>query len=145
MPFTAPLLDRLADKYELDDKGCFVWTGGAGRYGRIWFGTRKNHRTLMAHRAAWEEVVGPIPDGLQIDHLCKNTRCINPDHLEPVTPLENLMRSPTKQRENALKTHCIRRHPLSGNNLFRDTRGMRQCRICTRLRQAKYDRKRRAG
>lgn len=130
-----PLIDRMADKYEVTDTGCFQWTAASNRYGRI----KINGRMALAHRAMWELLVGPIPDGLHIDHLCKNTLCVNPDHLEPVTPRENLMRSPTKQRENAMKTHCLRGHPLSGENLYRDPRGMRQCRECARERSRRFE------
>lgn len=69
--------------------GCWIWTGAtASGYGVI----RQNRKLVLAHRAIYELIVGKIPKGLQIDHLCQNTICVNPKHLEPVTPKENMRR-----------------------------------------------------
>lgn len=80
-----------ADRYEVDpETGCWNWTGAILKtgYGAMsWLGKNK-----PAHRIAYEQFVGPIPDGLVLDHLCRNTRCVNPDHLEPVTSTENIRR-----------------------------------------------------
>ncbi|MBN9210756.1 MAG: hypothetical protein BGO45_10805 [Microbacterium sp. 71-36] len=68
---------------------CWEWTGSL----RTGYGLfRLDGRNVQTHRWAYEEQVGPIPDGFQIDHLCRNTRCVNPDHLEPVTQAENIRR-----------------------------------------------------
>lgn len=86
-----------------------------------------NGRTWQAHRLSYELFVGPIPEGLQIDHLCRVTNCINPDHLEPVTAAEN--------KKRAYMTHCKRGHELSGKNI--STRnGTRQCMKCRAIREA---------
>ncbi len=96
--------------------GCWEWLGahtGAG-YGAYW----RNGRMDMAHRISYELIVGPIPAGLQIDHLCRNRGCVNPTHLEPVTGSVNQRRSPiTTGRLNTLKTHCPSGHPYEGRNL----------------------------
>lgn len=70
---------------------CWNWTGGTSTvYGLFWF----DNRMVRAHRWVYEHLVGPIPDGMQLDHLCRNTKCVNPDHLEPVTQQENIARKP---------------------------------------------------
>ena len=100
---------------------------------------------IMAYRYFYELVKGKIPDNLQIDHLCRNTRCVNPDHLEPVTIKENVLRGMGITAINARKTHCKNGHALIGTNLIAYSlkRGQRICKICKRLQYNKYDRKRR--
>lgn len=89
-----------------------------------------NDRLLMVHRIAYELAVGPIPVGLVIDHLCRNHSCINPEHLEPVTNVENVMRGESAWARNARKTHCKRGHEFTDENTIRrnGTRSCRQCR-----------------
>ena len=91
-------------------------------------------------RVAYEMVVGPIPDGLQIDHLCRVRNCVNPDHLEPVTPRENTMRGYSIQAQNARKTHCIHGHPFEGNTYARPD-GNRECAVCKKARNDARPRK----
>lgn len=104
-------------------------------------------RRFLAHREAYRRLVGPIPEGLQLDHLCRNRRCINPRHLEPVTSRENVLRSLAPSALNAKKTHCKHGHAFTSKNTFvyptrwGTGRGCRQCRNRvnreTRLRQIK--------
>ena len=121
------------------DTGCWNWTlaPNDGGYGLARLGG-KPERRIMAHRWSWEHHVGPIPDGLQIDHLCRNKICVNPAHLEPVTPRENNLRSTSMAAIHARKTHCIRGHEFTDENTYRrGDNNARQCRACRRLYDAK--------
>ena len=86
---------------------------------------------VRAHRLYYERHVGPIPDGLEMDHLCRNRACVNPDHLEPVTRAEN------NRRKAVAQTHCKNGHPLSGDNLLA-TKRQRACRACQRERSRRH-------
>jgi hypothetical protein len=133
-----PRLDRFAEKIALTDTGCIEWiagTNGAG-YGAFFldWASGRNLKAL-AHRWSYEYHVGPIPDGLHLDHLCRNTLCVNPDHLEPVTQRENNLRGAGPSAVHATKTECINHHPLSGDNLILRSNGRwRDCRECKRQR-----------
>lgn len=112
---------------------CWEWTGTtANGYGRFRHTTRSTDTQAMAHRFAFELTKGPIADGLQVDHLCKNRLCVRPDHLEAVSPRENTLRSSAPSAANAKKTHCPKGHPLSGSNLRIGTAGRRHCKTCQR-------------
>ncbi len=114
---------------------CWQWRGVPHRSG---YGRHKaTGGVVYAHRFAYELLVGPIPEGLQIDHLCRNTMCVRPEHLEAVTQKTNLNRGPNPAGVNHRKTHCIHGHPLSGDNLYthivRKTGTLgRRCRTCRR-------------
>lgn len=132
-------VERLARRLEYDEKtDCWVWAGRLdkdGYAGQVKVGSRTDgtRRQVRAHRFIYALLVEPIPEGLVIDHLCRNRACQNPFHMEPVTPEEN-----TKRGERATKTHCHRGHPLTGENLRRSSLGGRICRICFREYQATY-------
>lgn len=114
---------------------CWVWTGALTNngYSRI----KRRGKTVVGHRVTYEMLVGPIPDGLTLDHLCRCRACINPSHAEPVTQRVNVLRGDTVTARNAVKTHCDRGHLLSGDNLFVRRDGRRRCRTCERASQRK--------
>lgn len=128
----ARTLDRLTtqDKFwakvnrGIDDQ-CWLWAAAKrDGYGIV----RISGRLRNAHRVSYEWLIGPIPEGLELDHLCRVRACVNPAHLEPVTREENLARSPTI---NANKTHCIHGHEFTAENTYRTpSTNQRMCRIC---------------
>lgn len=111
----------------------WLWVGAlSGGYGVY----KHDGKIQGAHRVAYQLTKGAIPDGHQIDHLCRVPSCVNPDHLEAVTPHENAARSPYT---SAGKTHCKNGHELSGDNLYiNKITGARRCRTCKRKWDAKY-------
>jgi hypothetical protein len=129
-------LERFHKKYEVDpDTGCWVWTGAKshGGYGKLCAGGVGNY--MGAHRWAYIHLVGPIPDGLHLDHLCRNPPCVNPAHLEPVTCRENLLRGVGPSAQHAAKTHCPQGHAYDEANTYVKPRtGIRVCRACNRQR-----------
>lgn len=106
---------------------CWWWTGsvGGGGYGRFYRGGGKE----AAHRWAYRHEVGPIPEGLTLDHLCRNRPCVRPSHLEPVSLRENILRGEGAGVFNSRKTHCPQGHPYDEANT-RWYRGGRYCRAC---------------
>lgn len=116
--------------------GCWEWEAGrtTGGYGKF----HLSGRTELAHRAVYQLVRGPIPDGLHLDHLCRNRACVRPDHLEPVTVRENLMRGDTPAARNANRTECVNGHLFDAENTYLTRDGRRKCRACTTIRQRRY-------
>jgi hypothetical protein len=116
---------RLNDKFTIGD-GCWEWIACRDRagYGRLLVGKSAG----LAHRYIYELMIGPVPEGLELDHLCRNTSCVNPAHLEPVSHQENCRRG----RQTERKTHCPRGHPYSGDNLYINPNGSQKCRECHR-------------
>lgn len=143
-----PPIDRTLSRVAVDENGCWNFMGARGRwgYGRVGISVDGKTKHQYAHRVTYEHFVGPIPDGLMIDHLCRNPPCCNPEHLEPVTPQVNQRRGVGPTGINSRKTHCLRGHELAGDNLaIRKSNCARTCRICVRLRQAAYDARRRGA
>lgn len=137
-----PAIERFWEQVQPEpNTGCWLWTGclahenGYARFSV--FG-----RQLQVHRWAYEYFVGPIPEGLHLDHLCRVRSCVNPAHLEPVTNRENALRGISFSAVNAKKTHCVNGHELSGDNLRitreRNGRRGRGCRACNRAMCRKY-------
>lgn len=117
------------------DNGCHIWRGSrtADGYGHV----NVDGRMECVHRVRYEREVGPIPEGMHLDHyVCDDPLCCNPAHVRPVAQRENTLRGASPSAQNAAKTHCKRGHPLSGDNLYVMPRtGRRQCRACHRARQ----------
>lgn len=120
---------------------CWVWTASLSNgYGQF---MRSDRKPDLAYKVAYETWRGSVLAGMQLDHLCRVRACCNPWHLEVVTQHENILRGDGYCGKAARKTHCLRGHPLSGDNLVIDVTGIgrgysRQCRECKRLRKARY-------
>ena len=149
--------ERFTEKYEVDpDTGCWNWTASTTPtgYGKIGIrGDDKRWRIKYAHRISYEFNVGPIPEGLTIDHLCRRRHCVNPAHLEPVTMAENIYRGEGVAARNMAKTHCLHGHPFDEENTaVRHRPGRpdsRVCKTCARLASrrswARYEARRKAS
>lgn len=124
-----------------------LWGGGYGAFAMPSYGNR--YRNVYAHRFAYELLVGPIAEGMVIDHLCRNRACVNPAHLEPVTKRENTLRGTSPIANNRRLTHCRRGHPFDAANTFIDLGGNRHCRACgaerARVRRARSAEERSRG
>jgi hypothetical protein len=146
---TQPVIERVV----VEEMGCHLFTGPLDRkgYGRESFGGR----TRLAHRIAYELAFGAIPEGLEIDHLCRVRNCVNPEHLEAVTHLENLRRGVRSKEndwnvgaKNRAKTHCPHGHPYAGSNLkirYRNGWICRECRACKNEDQRRREARKRVG
>ena len=138
---TRPVLDRFWEKIRLGDPdACWNWLVAVDQhgYGKIRIGGRRatGGRDVKAHQFSYEIKYGPVPEGLEIDHLCRNPRCVNPVHLEAVTHGENMRRGMSISGRNFRKTHCSRGHAFDeGNTQIKiDNRGRthRSCKTCHR-------------
>ena len=133
------LPERIASKFDVADDGCWEWTAAKDPhgYGRV---RRVGGGAGMAHRVVYELLRGEIGREMVLDHLCRNTSCVNPDHLEPVTNDENVRRgkaAETLRAKYAVPRDCPAGHSMTGDNLYIATtsRGYvnRMCRECRRL------------
>lgn len=141
---------------KVDKRGpdeCWPWKGTLEKtgYGQLFTnGANGYPRIAKAHRVGYELLVGPVPEGLDLDHTCHDPsecnlgddcphrRCCNPAHLEPVTERVNCLRSGSSAAEYAKRTHCANGHPLSGDNLILRANGARRCRTCKNARERAY-------
>lgn len=139
--------ERLLSQIVKLDNGCWAWTGFVNKdgYGRTYY---DGNRSTPAYQAFYRQFVGPIPEGLQLDHVCHtedescvggttcpHRRCVNPAHLEPVTEAENARRSRSFSTLNARKTCCPHGHPFDAENTL-ISNGRRYCRTCQRASSA---------
>jgi hypothetical protein len=126
-------LDRFWERVDATGP-CWLWTGAisSSGYGNLWV----DGKNKLAHRVAWELLVGPAPD--ELDHLCRVTRCVNPDHLEPVEHIENMRRGTVWGRSNPT---CRNGHPYDEANTHISPTGRRRCRTCARewMRKVRAD------
>ena len=123
-------MKRFWDKVDVSGD-CWEWlayknANGYGRFsvkGRLW----------VAHRFAYEWLIGPVPEGNELDHLCRNRGCVNPAHLEPVTHQQNMLRSPSTN-----KPECSNGHPQTPENTRTEPNGRRRCRVCNKERNRRW-------
>jgi len=130
--------ERFAEKFEIRADGCWHWLACKDKDGYGHFGL--SGKVPLAHRASYEHQYGKIPYPLELDHLCEQTECVNPCHLEAITRKEHLLRGRTFAAANQAKAHCLRGHELSGSNLvpYDLKRGARACRTCKREKDRLY-------
>lgn len=141
---SAPIEERLFPR--IDATGpCWLWTGAkaVNGYGVIGRGPRNATGTRLVHRIVWELLVGEIPDGYDLDHLCRVRACCNPDHLEPVTRAENVARGGRRAGVNR-GTACVNGHPFTPENTKRNHR-QRLCRTCANERNRQYRARKKAN
>lgn len=133
--------ERFYDSISEDD-GCWNWGGTVMKNGYGYL--HVSGKNVRAHRWSYEHHVGPIPDGLVIDHLCRNKLCVNPEHLEPVTPGENVRRG----LRGILRTHCAQGHEMTEENTYMASKvggyTQRVCRTCQRNWSREFQRAKRA-
>lgn len=129
--------------------GCWIWVGAIHRNGYGNVHLSKPRRNAVAHRAVYEHLVGPIPNGLELDHLCRVRCCVNPAHLEPVTQKENAERcgSIAALAESVKRRHeapfCSKGHAMTPDNTYTYPNGLhRQCRECSRIYQRQWGKSR---
>ena len=118
-------------------EGCWNWTAGVQQTGHGRFYADKKH--VPAHRFSYELQVGAIPEGRVLDHLCRNPRCVRPDHLEPVTQRENVMRGDSVPPPNLPKENCPKGHPYDAANTYWTPKGHQDCRACRREASRRYN------
>jgi len=128
---------QFASSYLEDANGCWIWNRSlvTGGYAAFWDG-----QTVSGHRWSYEHFIGPVPKGMQLDHLCRVRECVNPHHLEPVTLAENVMRGVGLSAINARKTQCKRGHVFDGSNTYIASNGSRCCRPCKAMLAREYTR-----
>lgn len=144
-PKAAPPENRFFTKVAEGPGDCWNWIAGKAKgYGV--FSLSQPHRNIAAHRWAWQYLRGDIPEGLDLDHLCRNRACVNPWHLEPVTRRVNILRGIGPPARAAVKTHCPAGHEYTRENTYMWTskygHPQRRCRICNLSASRKYHRQR---
>lgn len=137
MPAYRNIEERISEKFQINyETGCWEWTGALdiGGYGQI----SVDNRCKLAHRISWNVFKGAIPNGLQIDHLCRNRKCVNPDHLRVTTRKDNILCSNGITARQVRQTHCKRGHEFTKENTYIDTKEGRNCIECKRMLQRRW-------
>jgi hypothetical protein len=125
--------ERILSKIDIfDAAGCWRWRASKNRSGYGQVGVAR--KLYLAHRVVYEYCIGPIPKGLELDHLCRTRACVNPFHLEPVTQRENCLRGESFAAKHARKTACPNGHPFDAV----DSRGQRICKQCQKAKRRRY-------
>jgi len=137
VPDKAKLAERFWDKVDMTGgpNGCWLWLGSHTPTGYGCFSV--NNKSTGAHRVAYQLMVGTIPPGLTVDHLCRVRNCVNPEHLELATQKDNTLRGNGPTARHARKTHCIHGHPFDEANTLIRPDGNRRCRVCRIATNAK--------
>lgn len=136
-PYANKYIERFLNRIQVSENRCWLWTSTLNNKGYARLGMYK--RLVLVHRWTYILFKGVIPANLELDHLCRNPRCINPNHLEPVTHQENNLRGNTQSAIHAKKTHCPQGHPYDEENTHIDKRGRRECRVCKREKARTYN------
>lgn len=118
---------------------CWIWRGSLTRQGYGQFGYAPG-KTGRAHKLAWEWQNGSVPEGLVLDHLCRNRACVRPEHLEPVTPRTNALRGIGPTAINSRKRFCNQGHEFTAENTMRGSKGERICRVCSYRKASEWGR-----
>lgn len=141
-----PVQERFWDHVDKTDT-CWIWkTGAPGSYPKIHLGEKEGSKRAFAHRLSYSWFVGPIPEGFHVHHECRETRCVNPQHLKAVSPSEHLHLGPTFQAANRKKTHCPQGHEFTASNIYPLRqygivgRGCRECRQIRNRQRSKIGR-----
>lgn len=128
-------LTHFQQKFSIARSGCWQWIASKDKWG---YGKFHLGKDTLAHRVSYKHFVGPLPDDLEIDHLCRNRSCVNPQHMEPVTKRENTLRGIAPSAINARKTHCQNGHKFTSQNTYMRPDGDRGCRQCNADASQRY-------